>query len=138
MNVDSMDITEAKIGMFVRGNDRHRYHYINSDMTLGVIIDVHKNNNTMDVMILRHEEYEDKRYYKYLVHPKFFDIVDNSQVELTEKEQHVINLLFNKAADLDGEYNMHGYEIASKYGASTMFLYANRFYAVRGCDDGRS
>ena len=48
MNVDSMDITEAKIGMFVRGNDRHRYHYTNSDMTLGVIIDVHKNNNTMD------------------------------------------------------------------------------------------
>lgn len=135
-----MDIAEVKIGMFVRGNDRHRYYYTNSDMTLGVIIDVHKNNNTMDVMILRHffEEYEDKIYYKYLVHPKFFDIVDNSQVELTEKEQHVIDLLFNKAADLDGEYNMHGYEIASKYGASTMFLYANRFYAVRGCIDGRS
>lgn len=50
----------------------------------------------------------------------------------------MIDLLFNKAADLDGEYNMHGYEIASKYGTSTMFLYANRFYVVRGCDDGRS
>lgn len=57
MNVDSMDIAEVKIGMFVRGNDRYRYYYTNSDMTLGVIIDVHKNNNTMDVMILRSRTY---------------------------------------------------------------------------------
>jgi len=47
VNVDSMDIAEVKIGMFVRGNDRYRYYYTNSDMTLGVIIDVHKNNNTI-------------------------------------------------------------------------------------------
>lgn len=127
-----MDIAEAKIGMFVRGNDRHRYHYTNSDMTLGVIIGIHKNNNTMEVMILRHEYHGEKIYFKFLVHPNFFDIVDNSQVELTEKEQRVIDLLFNKAADLNGEYNIHGYEIASKYGTSTMFLYANRFYVVRG------
>lgn len=133
-----MDIEKAKIGMFVRGNNIHRYYCTDSYMTLGVIIGIHKSNNTMEVMILRHEEYEDKIYSKFLVHPKFFDIVDNSQVELTEKEQRVFDLLFNKAADLDGEYNMHGYEIASKYGASTMFLYANRFYVVRGCDDGRS
>lgn len=132
-----MDIEEAKIGMFVRGNDIHRYHYTNSHMTLGVIVEVNKNNNDMHVMILRHEEYEDKIYCKYLVHPKFFDIVDNSQVELTEKEQRVFDLLFNKAADLDGKYNMRGWEVASKYGVSMMFKYTNRFYAVRGCIDGR-
>lgn len=132
-----MDIEKTKIGMFVRGNDIHRYYYTDSYMTLGVIIDVHKNNNTMDVMILRHEEYKNKIYSKFLVRPNFFDIVDNSQVELTEKEQRVFDLLFNKAADLDGKYNMRGCEVASKYGASTMFIYTNRFYAVRGCIDGR-
>lgn len=137
MKIDLMDIEEAKIGMFVRGNDIHRYYYTNSYMTLGVIVEVNKNNNDMHVMILRHEEYEDKIYYKYLVHPKFFDIVDNSQVELTEKEQRVFDLLFNKAADLDGKYNMRGWEVASKYGVSMMFKYTNRFYAVRGCIDGR-
>lgn len=137
MKIDLMDIEKAKIGMFVRGNDIHRYHYTNSYMTLGVIVEVNKNNNDMHVMILRHEEYEDKIYCKYLVHPKFFDIVDNSQVELTEKEQRVFDLLFNKAADLDGKYNMRGWEVASKYGVSMMFKYTNRFYAVRGCIDGR-
>ena len=125
-----MDIEEAKIGMFVRGNDRYRYYYTNSHMTLGVIVDVNKNNNTMDVMILRHEKYGDRIYSKFLVHPKFFDIVDNSQVELTEKEQRVFDLLFNKAADLDGKYNMRGWEIASKYGATTMFQYESKFYTT--------
>ena len=80
-----MDIAEVKIGMFVRGNDRDRYHYTNSDMTLGVIIDVHKNDNAMGVMILRHEEYVNKIYYKYFVHPKFFDIVENSQGEIVDR-----------------------------------------------------
>lgn len=127
-----MDIEEAKLGMFVRGNDRHEYRYTNSYMTLGVIVNVRKDNGVMDVMILSHREYKDKIYFKFTVYPNFFDIVDNSQVELTEKEQHVIDLLFNKAVDLGGEYNMHGYEIARKYGASTMFQYASKFYTVRG------
>ena len=76
-----MTLNEAKIGVFVRGNNSSRYNYTNSDMTLGVVIEneVENAEDMFRVMILRHNEYPNKKYGQYNVLPEYFDVVDVSE-----------------------------------------------------------
>ena len=76
-----MTPNEAKIGVFVRGNNSRKYFYTNSNMTLGVVIEneVENAKDMFRVMILRHNEYPNKKYGQYNVLPEYFDVVDVSE-----------------------------------------------------------
>ena len=125
-----MTINEAKIGVFVRGNSSRRYFYTNSDMTLGVVIEneVRNAKDMFRVMILRHNEYPNKKYGQYNVSPEYFDVVDVSDITFTDEEKHILDLIFNKNFDIDGKYNVNGHCFVRRYGAIDALAYENHAY----------
>ena len=138
-----MTPNEAKIGVFVRGNNSSRYNYTNSNMTLGVVIEneVENAKDMFRVMILRHNEYPNKKYGQYNVLPEYFDVVDvsetrasgtlsgtSSRITLTDEEKHILDLIFNKSFDIDGKYNVNGHCFVRRYGAIDALAYENHAY----------
>lgn len=125
-----MTLNEAKIGVFVRGNSSRRYFYTNSDMTLGVVIEneVRNAKDMFRVMILRHNEYPNKKYGQYNVSPEYFDVVDVSDITFTDEEKHILDLIFNKNFDIDGKYNVNGHCFVRRYGAIDALAYENHAY----------
>lgn len=125
-----MTPNEAKIGVFVRGNNSRKYFYTNSNMTLGVVIEneVENAKDMFRVMILRHNEYPNKKYGQYNVLPEYFDVVDVSDITLTDEEKHILDLIFNKNFDIDGKYNVNGHCFVRRYGAIDALAYENHAY----------
>ena len=125
-----MTPNEAKIGVFVRGNNSRRYFYTNSNMTLGVVIEneVENAKDMFRVMILRHNEYPNKKYGQYNVLPEYFDVVDVSDITFTDEEKHILDLIFNKNFDIDGKYNVNGHCFVRRYGAIDALAYENHAY----------
>ena len=125
-----MTLNEAKIGVFVRGNSSRRYFYTNSDMTLGVVIEneVRNAKDMFRVMILRHNEYPNKKYGQYNVSPEYFDVVDVSDITFTDEEKHILDLIFNKNFDIDGKYNVNGHCFVRRYGVIDALAYENHAY----------
>lgn len=128
-----LDISEAKVGMFVCGNS-NRYAYTGKGMTIGLITKV--DIDSIRVMIIRNASMPHKVGECYPVNPEHFDIIDIKRKRLSQDEKFILNLLSKKGIDIvDGlgkpKYNVPILEIVNGLNLSHALMYRDRLYDLK-------
>ena len=52
----------------------------------------------------------------------------SSRITFTDEEKHILDLIFNKNFDIDGEYNVNGRCFVRRYGVIDALAYENHAY----------
>lgn len=128
-----LDISEAKVGMFVCGNS-NVYAYTDRKMTIGLITGTDR--DSIRVMIIRNASTPHKVGECHSVDPKYFDIIDIKREQLSQDEKSILNLLSKKCVDcVDGsgrtKYNVPILEIINGQNLSYILMYSDRFYDLK-------
>ena len=128
-----LDISEAKVGMFVCGNS-NRYAYTGKGMTIGLITGTDR--DSIRVMIIRNASTPHKVGECYPVNPEYFDIIDIKRKRLSQDEKFILNLLSKKGIDIvDGlgkpKYNVPILEIVNGQNLSYILMHSDRFYDLK-------
>lgn len=128
-----LDISEAKVGMFVCGNS-NRYAYTGKGMTIGLITKV--DIDSIRVMIIRNASAPYKVGECYPVDSECFDVIDIKRKRLTQDEKSILNILSKKCVDcVDGsgrtKYNVPILEIINGQNLSYILMHSDRFYDLK-------
>ena len=130
---NGLDISEAKVGMFVCGNS-NVYAYTNKRMTIGLIIG--QGEDSIYVMIIRNTSNPHKVGECYCVSPEYFYIIDIKRKRLSQDEKSILNLLSKKGIDtVDGfgrhKYNVPILEIIEGLDLSWVLMYSDKLYDLK-------
>lgn len=128
-----MDISEAKVGMFVCGNN-NVYTYTNKRMTIGLITGVDREG--IYVMIIRNTSAPHKVGVCYHVCPECFDIIDIKRKRLSQDEKSILNLLLKKGIDTVDDWGLPQYnvpilEIINGRDLNYALMYSDRLYDLK-------
>lgn len=128
-----LDISEAKVGMFVCGNS-NVYAYTDREMTIGLITGADR--DSIYVMIIRNTLMPHSVGECYPVNPEYFDIIDIKRKRLSQDEKFILNLLSKKCVDcVDGsgrtKYNVPILEIINGQNLSYTLMHSDRFYDLK-------
>lgn len=97
---NGLDISEAKVGMFVCGNS-NVYAYTDRKMTIGLITGADR--DSIYVMIIRNTSMPHRVGECYPVDSECFDVIDIKRKRLTQDEKSILNILSKKCVDcVDG------------------------------------
>ena len=128
-----LDISEAKVGMFVCGNS-NVYNFTDKRMTIGLITG--QDGDIIYVMIIRNTSKPHKVGKCYYVDPEYFDIIDIKRKRLSQDEKSILNLLSKKGIDIvDGlgrhKYNVPILEITNGRDLSCALMCSDRLYDLK-------
>lgn len=130
---NGLDISEAKVGMFVCGNS-NVYAYTDIKMTIGLITGTDR--DSIYVTIIRNTSMPHRVGECYPVNPEHFDIIDIKRKRLSQDEKFILNLLSKKGIDIvDGlgrpKYNVPILEIVNGLNLSHALMHRDRLYDLK-------
>lgn len=130
---NGLDISEAKVGMFVCGNS-NVYAYTDRKMTIGLITGADR--DSIYVTIIRNTSMPHRVGECYPVNPEHFDIIDIKRKRLSQDEKSILNILSKKCIDIldplgTNQYNVPILEIINGQSLSYILMHSDRFYDLK-------